>query len=209
MIDKSPSEIVVKVPRGYMNIGVSTSGRLIADMNDSQNWDVLSFPLPSGAWRIKKVEGQTVILCKGFRTPNPANLARESASVDQHSVVGSPNSDTPRVTNVLAGMVEPLAKDGKFDGTGSVVNMIRDGDLIRWEREALRLRKQWGVSDDGSGVADLSELGHAIAVGIPAMIAELRKCKGEFYPCKPNIFDATYEAVEDMPNSPHQPERSE
>lgn len=25
-------------------------------------------------------------------------------------VVGSPNSDTPRVTNVLAGMVEPLAK---------------------------------------------------------------------------------------------------
>ncbi len=63
-------EITVRMPKGYMNIGVSTEGRLIADTNDSKNWDTLSFPLPRGTWRIRKVDGQTVTLCKGHRVPN-------------------------------------------------------------------------------------------------------------------------------------------
>lgn len=47
-----------------MNVGVSVDNHLIADTNDSQNWDTLKFPLPAGKWRIKNVEGKIVTLIK-------------------------------------------------------------------------------------------------------------------------------------------------
>ena len=62
-------EIEVTLPSGYMNVGVSANNRLIADTNDSQNWDTLSLPLPRGAWRIRRVAGKVVTLCNGFARP--------------------------------------------------------------------------------------------------------------------------------------------
>jgi hypothetical protein len=45
-------EIKVKIPKGFMNTSISTDNRLIADTNDSANWDTISFPLPNGPWKI-------------------------------------------------------------------------------------------------------------------------------------------------------------
>ena len=43
-------ELIIKIPKGYMNVGISTSNKLIADTNDSSNWDEIYFPLPKGKW---------------------------------------------------------------------------------------------------------------------------------------------------------------
>lgn len=45
-------EIVVEVPKGFMNIGVTTTNHLIGDTNSS-DWDTFRFPLPPGDWQIK------------------------------------------------------------------------------------------------------------------------------------------------------------
>lgn len=45
--------IEIELPKGFMNVGVSTDNYLIADTNDSSNWDTLKFPLPEGKWVIK------------------------------------------------------------------------------------------------------------------------------------------------------------
>ena len=55
-----------------------------------------------------------------------------------HPVVGSPNSDTPRVTNVLAGMVEPLAKANSLE---EFTAALKDA-LQRLIAEAKKLERE-------------------------------------------------------------------
>jgi hypothetical protein len=55
-------ELIIKIPKGYMNVGISTSNKLIADTNDSSNWDEIYFPLPKGKWNIENIDVQTNII---------------------------------------------------------------------------------------------------------------------------------------------------
>lgn len=58
-------ELTIKLPKGFMNCGVTTDNHFIADTNDSQNWDTLKFPLPKGEWSIKTNNGDgSVVLSK-------------------------------------------------------------------------------------------------------------------------------------------------
>ncbi len=45
-------QIEITMPKGYMNVGITTDNFLVADTNDSANWDTLKFPLPEGKWSI-------------------------------------------------------------------------------------------------------------------------------------------------------------
>jgi hypothetical protein len=36
----------IELPKGFMNVGVTTCNHLTADTNNSMNWDTLKFPLP-------------------------------------------------------------------------------------------------------------------------------------------------------------------
>jgi len=51
--------IEIELPKGFMNVGITTSNYLIADTNDSGNWDTLKFPLPKGEWEIYKYTGDS------------------------------------------------------------------------------------------------------------------------------------------------------
>ena len=53
--------IEVEIPKGFMNVGV-TYYHLVADTNDSANWDTIKFPLPDGNWTLYKTEGKIVTL---------------------------------------------------------------------------------------------------------------------------------------------------
>ena len=44
--------IEVELPKNFMNVGITVSGELVADTNDSSNWDTLKVPLPKGRWRV-------------------------------------------------------------------------------------------------------------------------------------------------------------
>ncbi len=57
-------ELIIEMPKGYMNTEVSICNHFIADTNDSSNWDTIKFPLPKGKWSIKSVEGKVVTLIK-------------------------------------------------------------------------------------------------------------------------------------------------
>ncbi len=54
--------LTIEIPKGFMNVGISICNHLIADTNDSSNWDTIKFPLPKGKWNILKVEGKIVTL---------------------------------------------------------------------------------------------------------------------------------------------------
>jgi hypothetical protein len=66
--------------------------------------------------------------------------------------------------------------------------------------------KGWINGDDGRGSAHPAYLGSgAISIGIRTLEGDMRAdlgdwvikgAKGEFYPCKPDIFAATYEPAE-------------
>lgn len=56
--------MVIEMPKGYMNTGISNCNHFIADTNDSANWDTLKFPLPKGKWSIQSVKGKMVTLAK-------------------------------------------------------------------------------------------------------------------------------------------------
>jgi hypothetical protein len=53
-------------------------------------------------------------------------------------------------------------------------------------------KDKWSVSPGGSGL-DVETLEGIMHANIGDWI--IKGVKGEFYPCKPDIFDATYEAV--------------
>lgn len=58
--------LIIEMPKGYRNIAVTLSNHLVADTNDSTNWDTLKFPLPKGKWSIystiTKKDKATIIL---------------------------------------------------------------------------------------------------------------------------------------------------
>lgn len=56
--------MTIKVPNGYMNIGVSTSNCLVADTNDSSNWNTFKTELPSGEWKISNIDNNNVVTLK-------------------------------------------------------------------------------------------------------------------------------------------------
>lgn len=60
--NKIMKELIIKIPKGYMNVGISTCNKLIADTNDSSNWDEIYFPLPKGEWNIENIDIQTNII---------------------------------------------------------------------------------------------------------------------------------------------------
>lgn len=81
----------------------------------------------------------------------------------------------------------------KTDGTTATANKIR-----AWSHDVLK--DHW--THDGNLVGENKP---TVAFNIPTlegtMLAEpgdwiIRGIKGEFYPCKPDIFEATYEPVE-------------
>jgi len=60
---------------------------------------------------------------------------------------------------------------------------------------------RWHDEDDGPGMWQISERGLGILTLEGEMRADpgdwiIRGVKGEFYPCKPDIFDATYDEVQ-------------
>ena len=57
--------IEIKVPAGYMNIGVTLDNCLIADTNDSNNsnnWYEHKMELPQGKWEVYSINGTKVRL---------------------------------------------------------------------------------------------------------------------------------------------------
>lgn len=56
--------IEIELPKGFMNSEITLKNNLIADTNDSSNWDTLKFPLPEGEWSIYSKKGKIVTLIK-------------------------------------------------------------------------------------------------------------------------------------------------
>ena len=62
MIDKNFLDI--EIPNGFYNVGISIDNFLIADTNNSANWDTIKFPLPDNNWKVYRVDGKDVRLSK-------------------------------------------------------------------------------------------------------------------------------------------------
>jgi len=79
--------IEISIPKGFMNVGVSVDNNLIADTNDSQNWDTLILPLPkpNGKWSIKSIDGKKVSL---IDTVPSVKTWEECASLFQKLSIG-------------------------------------------------------------------------------------------------------------------------
>lgn len=73
----------------------------------------------------------------------------------------------------------------------------REGGIVRYYRNPLddskRKCDQCGHIMHDHGWIDTLEGGHTVCVGDWIITG----IKGEFYPCKPDIFQATYELVEE------------
>ena len=55
-------KIQIELPKGFMNVAVTLNNHLVADTNNSANWDTLKFPLPKGKWSIYNIVGKVVML---------------------------------------------------------------------------------------------------------------------------------------------------
>jgi hypothetical protein len=66
------NKIKVELPKGFMNVGVSLSNDLIANTNNSKDYDTLRFPLPkpSYKWEIHSYEGDNKIVNLIDKKPN-------------------------------------------------------------------------------------------------------------------------------------------
>ena len=71
-----------------------------------------------------------------------------------------------------------------------------ENDLVRYFRHpdvpGERLCKHCGIRMHDHGWIDTLEAGHNVCPNDWI----IKGIAGEFYPCKPNIFEATYEAIE-------------
>jgi len=65
-------------------------------------------------------------------------------------------------------------------------------DIYAWVSSTGRVKRVWDVGDMKHMVIDTLEGEHIAKVGDYI----IKGVKGEFYPCKPDIFEMTYEAVE-------------
>ena len=48
----------IELPKNFMNVGITNNNELVADTNNSTEWDTLKFPLPKGKWRIYSHESE-------------------------------------------------------------------------------------------------------------------------------------------------------
>jgi len=76
-------------------------------------------------------------------------------------------------------------------------------DAWQWNNQPSRHWPEWLACDPQDRIT-LSGLGFCIHTMEGVMIAEIgdwiiKGIKGELYPCKPDIFEATYERVEEHP----------
>jgi hypothetical protein len=55
-------QIKIELPRGFMNVDITLDNHLIADTNNSSNWDKIKFPLPTGKWSIDHYENNNKIV---------------------------------------------------------------------------------------------------------------------------------------------------
>ena len=57
-------KIGILLPIGFMNCGITGNNTMVADTNNSENFQVIEFPLPKGKWRIHsyKNNNTTVVL---------------------------------------------------------------------------------------------------------------------------------------------------
>lgn len=76
-----------------------------------------------------------------------------------------------------------------WDGTTAVANR-----LLAWIEQAGTEANLLRSIDDGSTKINIQTLEGVMSASPGDYI--IRGVQGEFYPCKPDIFDATYEAVE-------------
>lgn len=99
-------------------------------------------------------------------TDRPTHFRKRPVVIEAIQFTGSAESATPIIDWVLAG-----------GGTASFHEHLMDGDLVAHPDPFLRID-----TPEGRMVASLGDW-------------VIRGVKGEFYPCKPDIFEATYEAV--------------
>lgn len=60
---REEEELEFVLPKGYFNVEITTDYKyLIADTNDSTNWDKIKIPLPKGTWVIKSNFGKCVVI---------------------------------------------------------------------------------------------------------------------------------------------------
>ena len=57
--------MIVTIPEGFMNVGVSGGNILVADNNSSSDFKYFQYPLPQGKWKLMSVDGCIVILKSG------------------------------------------------------------------------------------------------------------------------------------------------
>lgn len=80
---------------------------------------------------------------------------------------------------------------------GQLPKVIKEGDVVRYYRhpevEGATQCKQCGVAFDWHGWIDTLEGGHIVCKGDWIITG----VKGELYPCKPDIFEMTYEPLGD------------
>ena len=79
-------------------------------------------------------------------------------------------------------------EDGPADSEGKVVRYFRRPD-VSGETACVQCRAIY----HNHGWIDTFEGGHVVCVGDWI----IKGVKGEFYPCKPDIFEMTYEPVEE------------
>lgn len=59
--------MTIEIPKDYFNVAISTSNHLIANTNDSANWNTLKFPLPKGKWSILHIINSRVVVLGRIR----------------------------------------------------------------------------------------------------------------------------------------------
>ena len=68
-------QVKIELPKGFYNIAITESNCLIADTNDTSNWDSLSIPLPGGEWKISEQKEKIVTLVrKNSPKDNPLKI---------------------------------------------------------------------------------------------------------------------------------------
>lgn len=89
--------------------------------------------------------------------------------------------------------------DDFSDRDNAIGSMTREGMVVRYYRhpevDGESLCEQCGKAHHVHGWVDTLEQGHRVCPGDWIITG----VKGERYPCKPDIFAATYEPAEDQP----------
>jgi len=90
--------------------------------------------------------------------------------------------------------IEAMQWDGTAEGTTQIIDWILSygGTARYWCSDPRRCAETGGDSPHAIFIETLEGL---ITVGLLDQV--IKGVKNEFYPCKPDIFEATYEPVED------------